>query len=54
MASRARIMAGTSVSIVVFELGTIWPMRKFILDMEYSFEQWSRSLRVESIETRGG
>ncbi len=24
---RARRMAGTSVSMVTFELGTIWPMR---------------------------
>src|SRR3546814_13107414 len=27
MASRARSSAGISVSIVTFELGTIWPMR---------------------------
>ena len=32
--SRARSMAGISVSMVVLELGTIWPMRNafFIID----------------------
>jgi len=30
MAWRACSMAGISVSIVVFELGTIWPMRKVL------------------------
>ena len=35
-ASRPRSIAGISVSIVVLELGTICPMRKFVLLMVVS------------------
>ncbi len=33
--SRARSMAGISVSIVMLELGTIWPMRKCVRGMAF-------------------
>ncbi|MCY1463265.1 hypothetical protein D9M71_811360 [compost metagenome] len=43
-------MAGISVSIVVLELGTIWPMRKFF--MGFSFEQ-CRSIAAGELNAFG-